>query len=183
MQFEETAFWLSEIMPAQLELRQVNGARVGTVMLNDGRALAATADFADTDTGLVTDDEPQRDVRCELMVTAQVSEAEAASAVLAAAAVLQGAGGMVPARPGILLPRVGEAAGLAGASVAHGLLMAPRLWGEQTPHVAEENRMTLMLEVVMLIEEEYQIGVQAGVDTLLRRLRRRGADLDDWRRE
>lgn len=183
MQYEETAYWLSEIMPTQLELRFVDGIRVGTAMLDDDRGLAATVEFGGVDTGLALSDNPDQEVRCELMATAHVTEAEAAAVVLAAGHMLDEANGMVPAQPGVMLPGLAERAGLDGFTVAHGLLLAPRLWGEQTPHVVEDDRMTLMLEVVMITEDEHGIGVDQGVDKLLRRLRRRGSDLDDWRRE
>lgn len=170
-------------MPVQLELRQVEGARVGTAVLDDAQAVASTVDFSGVDTGLVMQDDPAREVRCELLACARASEAEVAAVALAAARQLEEANGVVPAQPGILLPGLAHRAGLTGYEVTHGLLIPPRLWGGQTPHVNEDSRMTLMLEVAMLTEEEYQIGVQSGVDTLIRRLRRRGVDLDDWARD
>lgn len=183
MQYEETAYWLNDIMPAQLELRRVDGHRVGTATLDDARALAATVEFGGVDTGLALSDDPEREVRCELMVTATATEAEAAAVALAAGRMLEEAGGVVPAQPGVLLPGLAERAGLVDATVTHGMLQPPRLWGEQTPHVNEDDRMTLMLEVIMITDEEYDIAVDQGVDKLLRRLQRRAADLDDWGRE
>lgn len=174
-------------MPAELELRQVGDYRVGTATLDDARALAATCDFGRVDTGLTLTENTETTVRCELMATAPVPEAEVASVVLAAAEQLASAGGMVPAQPGVMLPGLAERARLDQAdpsyTVAHGLLVPPRLWGDSTPHVKEEARMTLMLEVVMLTDEEHGIGVEQGVDKLLRRLTRRAAKFDDWCRD
>lgn len=187
MDHRETAFWLSEIVPAELGFRQVGEFTLATALLDDGRALAATCDFGGVDTGLALEADAETAVRCELMCTAPASEAEAAAVVLAAAEQLASVGGMVPAQPGIMLPGLARRARLdetdATYTVAHGLLIAPRLWGDSTPHVTEDGRMTLMLEVVLLTDEEHGIGVDQGVDKLLRRLTRRAADFEDWRRD
>lgn len=187
MDFRETAYWLSNIVPAELEFRQVGDGRVGTGLLADARAAAVTCGFADVDTGLTLAGDPSTAVRCELMCTAPVADAEAAAVVLAAAEQLASAAGAVPAQPGVMLPRLAERARLTEAdatyTVAHGLLLPPRLWGDDTPHVKEDGRMTLVLEVVLLTDEEHGIGVEQGVDKLLRRLTRRATRVDEWNRD
>lgn len=153
-------------------------------MLDDARRLTVTTDFAEVDTGLVSED-GKREIRCELLTIGQVEESEAAALLLAAATLLEEAGGTVPAHPGVLLPGIGARAGLhrvEGVSVAHGLLVEPGLWGGKVPHLLEEERMTLVLQLVPLTVEEYALGAESGVDRLQKRLRRRGEDLSDWRR-
>lgn len=52
-----------------------------------------------------------------------------------------------------------------------------------TPLYREPGQLTLLLELVVLTEEEYQIASEQGVDALATRLRRRGVDVSDWCRQ
>lgn len=159
---------------------------MATGTVDDDRRFAATFDFGGVDTGLVMTEENDTEVRCELLVIAHESEVMLSAAVTEAADMLDKAAGTVPAQPGVLLPDLGTRAGLTADGdllMEHGLLIAPTLWGGQTPHVREDGRMTLILQLALLTDEEYSIGVDQGVDKLLRRLHRRGEDLADWRRD
>lgn len=159
---------------------------MATGQLPAGPGFAATVDFGEVDTGLVLTGEEHTDVRCELLAVAAESEVLLSAAVIGAAEMLREAGGTVPAQPGVLLPDLGPRAGVSTDGdllMEHGLLIAPTLWEGQTPHVREDGRITLILQLAMLTEEEYAIAVDRGVDKLLHRLHRRGVDLADWRRE
>lgn len=184
MDLPETAYWLEELCGCPLNFRKVQQWRVGSSARDDDTALAATANFADHDTGLALQDDPAVAVRCELIAHSPLGEAEAAAVVVSTADMISGMRGVIAPQPTVMLPNLVENTAIAtaheGATVAHGLLMPPRMWGENTPHVREEARMTLLLEVLLLTDEEHSIGHKQGMDVLLRRLRRRGVDFDDW---
>ncbi|AKK10159.1 suppressor of fused domain protein [Corynebacterium uterequi] len=186
MRPDATADWLGGIVPAPLDVREVAGMTVAAARLDDGRSVASTLDFAAIDTGLLLADNPSQEVRCELLTCARVPVGAAVGVVLATGSLLADAAGSLPARPGVLVPGVGERAGvghLAGATVRHGLLTVPQLWGGDTPQVSEEGRLTLMLEVLMITDDEYEVACDRGAEALLTRLRRRGSDLANWYRE
>ncbi|MDK4232828.1 hypothetical protein QPX36_06325 [Corynebacterium accolens] len=172
--------WLSEVIPAPLEFRYVDGRRLGLATLADAQSLALTTTFNDVDTGLRSDAEGL-DVRCELVTVARVGQPEVAAAVGAAAAKLEKAGGLLPAQPGVLLPSLLDLPG--EPTVHHGLLIAPYLWGGQTPQYREDDRLTLVLQLVMLTDAEYAFGVEEGVGKLQEAVAEQGIDLLDWSRE
>ena len=68
-------------------------------------------------------------------------------------------------------------------TVHHGLLIAPYLWGGQTPQYREDNRLTLVLQLVMLTDAEYAFGVEEGVGKLQDVVAEQDIDLLDWSRE
>lgn len=181
LKHEDIGYWLDQIIPGELSMRQVDGWRVATTTWEEAE-LAATFDFSEIDTGLVLTEDNGREIRCELLTVGQVSEVEVTAVVTAAADMLKEAAGVLPAQPGVLLPDLGKRAGL-DATVKHGLLMAPNLWQGQTPHLNDDERMTLILQVVMITDEEFGIGVDQGADKMQRRLQRRGENLGDWHRE
>ncbi|WKS68385.1 hypothetical protein NLL38_08240 [Corynebacterium accolens] len=172
--------WLSEVIPAPLEFRYVDGRRLGLATLADAQSLALTTTFNAVDTGLRSDAEGL-DVRCELVTVARVGQPEVAAAVGAAAAKLEKAGGLLPAQPGVLLPSLLDLPGK--QTVHHGLLIAPYLWGGQTPQYREDDRLTLVLQLVMLTDAEYAFGVEEGVGKLQEAVAEQGIDLLDWSRE
>ena len=67
---DESALWLSEIIPAPLEFRYVDERRLGLASLADAQSLALTTTFNATDTGLQSQDDGT-DVRCELLTVAR----------------------------------------------------------------------------------------------------------------
>ena len=85
----------------------------------------------------------------------------------------------VPAQPGVLLEGVLD--GL-GADVRHGWLREPELFDRGTPLNREPGQLTLLLELVGLTDEEFDIARDQGLDVLSRRLRRRGTDVGQWNR-
>ncbi|MBK4137449.1 hypothetical protein GWO53_05255 [Corynebacterium macginleyi] len=172
--------WLSGVIPAPVEFRYVDGRRLGFATLGDALSLALTTTFNAVDTGLRSD-ATGLDVRCELVTVARVGHPEVAAAVGAAAAKLEKAGGFLPAQPGILLPSLLDLPGK--PTVHHGLLIAPYLWGGQTPQYREDNRLTLVLQLVMLTDAEYAFGVEEGVGKLQDVVAEQDIDLLDWSRE
>ncbi|MBK4156311.1 hypothetical protein GWO69_02220 [Corynebacterium macginleyi] len=172
--------WLSGVIPAPVEFRYVDGRRLGFATLGDALSLALTTTFNAVDTGLRSD-AAGLDVRCELVTVARVGHPEVAAAVGAAAAKLEKAGGFLPAQPGILLPSLLDLPGK--PTVHHGLLIASYLWGGQTPQYREDNRLTLVLQLVMLTDAEYAFGVEEGVGKLQDVVAEQDIDLLDWSRE
>ena len=65
----------------------------------------------------------------------------------------------------------------------HGLLREPEVFAQGTPLVREPGRITLLLELIALTDEEFGIASEQGYPVLERRLRRRGVDVKDWCRE
>lgn len=158
----------------------MDGLHVALADVGTGQRLACTVDFADVDTGLI--DAAGTDVRSELLAVARVSEDEATAVIAAAAQLLADARGIIPAQPGTMLPRLAERAGLTRLGVAHGLLVAPYLWGGDTPQMTEEDRLTVMLQLVMLTGDEHAYAVEHGVAALQEKLGDEQVDLLDWRR-
>ncbi|MDO5031824.1 suppressor of fused domain protein [Corynebacterium sp.] len=124
------------------------------------------------------------DVRCELLTVARAEPAAAVAAVLSAARLLARAKGVVPAQPGVLLPELfpSDDPRFTSFSVRHGLLIAPFLWGGQTPQVVEENRVTVVCQLLMLSDAEYAYAVEEGVGAMQQAVADAGIDVLDWRR-
>lgn len=176
MDRDATCYWLDQIIPASLEFRDVEGHRLALADLGDGENLVATTDFADVGTGLQSQDPEDglvKDVRCELITVARAPQAELAKLVIEAAELLEVAK-VVPAQPGTLLPKLGEN--------LHGMLIAPYLWGGQTPQLKEPERWTLALQLVGLNDEEYGYAVEEGVPAFQQAVAEEGIDLLDWSR-
>lgn len=180
MQVEESAAWLSGLFDAPLEFRQFNEHTLGLIEAEP--AVAITTAFNQVDTGLALEDDTSTAVRAELIAFSQTNAAAAASVVLAAADYLAQMQGVIPAQPGVFLPDLVEKAGLKDVEVRHGLLRAPVYWDKGVPQFQEPGQLTLVLEVVLLTEDEFEIGREQGVDKLERRMRRRGTDELDWLR-
>lgn len=184
---EEIAVWLSNFF-GELTLTNVEGRRLAFATVNDGTRVAVTSGFSDVDTGLTLQEETSVDVRCELAVGSRTaSDAELAAVLIGAWDALAAGGGL--AQPGTVLldvvkrTKLHELAGPHNVTVKHGLLREPTWFDQGTPHYREPGRMTLLLEVAMLTEEEYNVATERGLSGLDTRLRRRGTDLGDLRRD
>lgn len=156
---------------------------MGLASLEGEQSLAVTCGFADVDTGLAHA-EQGIDVRCELLTVARTGQPEVAAAVSAAAALLKQAAGLLPAQPGLLLPKLfaEDDERFAHLSVRHGMLIAPYLWGGQTPQLVEKERLTLVCQLLMLSDAEYAYAVEEGVPALQQAVAEQGIDLLDWKR-
>ena len=177
LQFEETGYWLSQLIPAKLEFRKLDEWRIASAQIDEQQALAATANFGAVDTGLTSDESGH--------AVAQAEQPAIATAVLAAAELLRSAGGVLPARPGVLLPDIGQKFAELGQdhlTVRHGLLAVPYLWSGKTPRLEEDDRLTLICQLIMLTDAEYEFAVQQGVGKLQDKLSTEGIDPGDWGR-
>lgn len=145
------------------------------------------------------------DLRVELftVLAGAEQEAEFAAQVLAATAgLIKDSYPWMMAQPGQLLAGVGILA-MAGIdetiTVKHGLLTVPWVWDAGVPRITEEpghvfpvtqddvvtadlGRMTVMLQLVLLTQEEYDYALTYGANGLQEALAAQGADVTDPRR-
>lgn len=171
-----------------MDLLDVNGMTIGIAPVLPA---AVSVGFGEVDSGLVVDPSSESDaaartdVRCEIICAADgATPQQRVMAVAGAWNTLVTAG--VPGQPGTALPGLVNDPEL---SVHHGLLREPQIFDRGTPLVNEPAtdevpaRMTLLLELVLLTNDEYDIAAEQGLDVLERRLRRRQTSLGDWGRE
>lgn len=187
MRPEETHAWLTDVL-GPLDLLNVNGMTIGAATVIPS---AVTVGFSEIDSGLVVD-EPgaaagagPTEVRCEIICAAEGASLEQrVMAVAGAWNTLVTAG--IPGQPGTALPGLVNDPAL---TVHHGLLREPEIFDRGTPLVNEPAtddspaRMTLLLELVLLTDDEYEIAAEQGIDVLERRLRRRQTSIGDWGRD
>lgn len=176
MNRDDTTYWIDQLIPAELAA-DGDGSDVVTADLGDGQNVAVTVGFADVDTGLVAV-EDERDVRCELIVVARAPREQLAAVLRAAWAAFEEGAGEPPAQPGTMIPQLGAG----DATVAHALFVPPYLWGGETPRVTEDERLTVLLQLVMLTDAEYAFAAEEGPGALQQALGEAGIDLLDWRR-
>lgn len=143
-----------------------------------------TVGFSQVDTGLQRADDGV-DVRCELLAVGRTNPATVAAAVQAAADQIAAAAGVIPAQPGVLLPSMAAGSALEqdeSVTARHGLLIAPYLWGGQTPQVAEDKRLTLICQLLVLTDAEYSYAADEGVAPFQQAVADGGIDLLDFSR-
>ncbi|WP_018296794.1 suppressor of fused domain protein [Corynebacterium lubricantis] len=181
---EEKAVWLSNVY-GEIALQDIEGRRIAFATLNDDYRIANTVGFSDVDTGLVMQTAPSIEVRCELAVgSSQATDAELAAAAVGAWNFLES--GNYTVQPGTLLPDFVQQTALKelkDITVEHGVLREPTWFPQGTPNYSEPGRVTLMLELVLLTNDEYVIASERGIDKLDTRLRRRRTDVGDLRRD
>lgn len=171
---EERLAWLEGIL-GPLDVVDVGGYSVGLATVVPA---AMSVGFSDVDSGLVAGDV---DVRCEIICAAAGAGAGVQQRGMAVVGTWNTlVGQRIPAQPGTLLPGLVDDPAL---TVHHGYLREPRIFDRGTPMVTEPDRMTLLLELVLLTDEEYGIAAEQGLEVLERRLRRRRMDLGDWGRD
>lgn len=202
MNLQETMYWLGGLFPAELQLARHEGFHVAVAQLGS-EFLCATADFGRVDQQLVTDGEPytgtaeQLDVRTELFAVASNRYPMLEQAVVATATALADA--HVAAEPGLLVRDIGDWPGL---TVKHALLIPPYVWTAGVPQMVEKagevnadlltnedflatrnlGRLTLLLQIVLLTDEEADYASTYGVGELQEQLVKQGADLLDLAR-
>ncbi|WP_254048677.1 MULTISPECIES: hypothetical protein [Corynebacterium] len=179
MRPNQAAEWLGSLLPPEPMLIDAPPAPFPALA---AEGIAATCGFSEVDTGLALESETGTDVRCEMVVHAGVDKQLLGAALGAAATMLLELG--VPAQPGVLLEHLLDRVDLPeGVSVRHGWLREPRLFEQGTPLVREPGRLTLLLELVLLTDDEFAIASEQGGAVLERRMRRRGAAMADWHRD
>ncbi|WKD56686.1 Suppressor of fused protein (SUFU) [Corynebacterium capitovis DSM 44611] len=177
---DDVVTWLASVFPgAHLS---VDSSRPTVVSALDGMPVVVTAGFSSVDTGLVVEDDRATEVRCEIVCRANVPVQVLGAAVVEAAHMVETL--RVPAQPGVLLDGLLERVALPdGATVRHGLLREPELFERGTPLYTEPGRLTLLLELVALTDDEFAIASDRGCPALATRLRRRGVRVADWGRD
>ena len=171
---DEVAAWLAGIFP---DLRlSLNDARPYATATLGGLPVAVTVGFSSVDTGLVMQDDANTQVRCEIVCRADAQPQEVAEVVVAATRMIESLG--VPAQPGTLLENL-----LPSNHVRHGYLREPELFERGTPLFNEPGRMTLLLELILLTDDERDVLRERGYSGLATRLRRRGVRVGDWQRD
>ena len=195
---QETHAWLTDVL-GPMELLNVNGMVIGSATVVPS---AVSVGFGEVDNGLVVDVTRQEsgvanaesagtdidvytgpmDVRCEIICAAEGATAQQrVMAVAGAWNTLVVAG--IPGQPGIALPGLVNDPEL---TVCHGILREPQIFDRGTPLVRESAagnrnaRMTLLLELILLTDDEYGIAASQGLDVMERRMHRRRSNLGDW---
>lgn len=185
----ETHAWLTGVL-GPMDLLDVNGMTIGVAPVLPA---AVSVGFSEIDSGLVVDDPAAgspdagaaADVRCEIICAADgATPQQRVMAVAGAWNTLVTAG--IPGQPGTALPGLVNDPAL---TVHHGLLREPQIFDRGTPLFNEPAtddapaRMTLLLELVLLTDDEYDIAAEQGLEVLERRLHRRQTHLGDWARD
>ena len=186
---QETHAWLTDVL-GPMDLLDVNGMAIGVAPVIPA---TVSVGFSGIDSGLVVDDPetdgtgaaPVTEVRCEIICAADgATPQQRVMAVAGAWNTLVTAG--IPGQPGTALPGlVNDPA----PTVHHGLLREPQIFDRGTPLVNEPAtknapaRMTLLLELVLLTDDEYEIASEQGIDVLERRMHRRQTSLGNWSRD
>lgn len=186
----EAYAWLTDVL-GPMDLLNVNGMTIGVA---PALPAAVSVGFSGIDSGLVVDDHeadgtrvaPVTEVRCEIICAAGgATPQQRVMAVAGAWNTLVNAG--IPGQPGTALPGLVNDPVL---TVHHGLLREPQIFDCGTPLVNEPAtddgapaRMTLLLELVLLTDDEYEIASEQGIEVLERRLYRRQTRIGDWGRD
>lgn len=182
MDLHTTKAWLDGLFPSSLTAHTPSvddGFMMGATNLG-AEVLATTLNFADVDTGLESDGV---DVRSEIFTVARTTTNTAMHAVHGAAAILRASEGALPAQPGTLVPAIGEATGFpSDVTVKHGLLVSPYVWGGDVPQFTEDGRLTVLLQLVMITDDEFNYAVTYGVDELQQQVIEQGINIHDWGR-
>lgn len=222
MNLAETEYWIDSLLPGEMTVWELQAALPGggrhagpahgepfTVGVAGG--VCATLDLSRFDSGLRTPDGAE--VRVEL-VTAAAADLPAADFLATAATIVSESAGTIPPTPGTLLPEamtwtLADLAGggqevPAGLTVAHGMLIEPRVWSRGTPTVTEApgrvhahdadpgphpeagpapaGRITTIAQLIAISEGELALARAEGPAALLAALAAAGADPGDWRR-
>lgn len=117
---------------------------------------------------------------------ASESGAELTSILASARKFIADQAGAVRLSPGTVIPDLIEQLGLATDSTItarHGWLHEPRIFDQGTPMLRTDDRLTLLLELVMLTDDRLDIAHNRDLDAVETRLRRRGTNVADLRRE
>ncbi|MBZ8177508.1 hypothetical protein GP475_01290 [Corynebacterium poyangense] len=199
MDLEATTYWINSLFPAELSIGEVAGFQLAVGDLGQQQFVACTRNFAEVNTGLVATDGPHSGtpVRSEIFTLARLNGATGSGTTdsstmppeelivepLTQTAVMlrraQEHRTPIPAQPGQLLP---EPVDVPGCTVRHVLLAVPYVWGPQIPQLVEKDRLTVMLQLIMLTDAEAQYARTYGVGELQTELQHSGVDLLDWTR-
>ena len=159
MDIHETAAWIDGLFEGEMSLHEAKREEgyptiLATFETEEQISLCSTIGFNEVDTGL---ESGGLDVRCEFFTITE-------------------------AQPDTIIPGIGLAVLPEHLTVCHGLFVAPEVWGPSVPQFIEEDRWTLMLELLLITEDEFNYAVTYGARDLLDELEKTGVNLLDWQR-
>lgn len=184
MDIHETAAWIDGLFDGEMSLHEAKReegypAILATFETEEQISLCSTIGFNEVDTGL---ESGGLDVRCEFFTITEASQSDAMHVVDATVQTLVQANGTLHAQPDTIIPGIGLAVLPEHLTVCHGLFVAPEVWGPSVPQFIEEDRWTLMLELLLITEDEFNYAVTYGARDLLDELEKTGVNLLDWQR-
>lgn len=177
MNFDETAHWIQGLFPGEMQVGSLGPCRIAAFH-SSPEHIACTLNAADVDTGTRAE---EQDVRSEIF-TVTTQDEVAPVLVAGAYQMLIDAAGRIPARPGELLPGLATLCLRHELTAKHGLLAVPFAWGGDVPQFTEPHRLTLMLQLLMLTDEEYVYLKTYGLQSLQEELVRAEVDIRDLMR-
>lgn len=184
MDIHETAAWIDGLFDGEMSLHEAKREEgyptiLATFETEEQISLCSTIGFNEVDTGL---ESGGLDVRCEFFTITEASQSDAMHVVDATVQTLVQANGTLHAQPDTIIPGIGLAVLPEHLTVCHGLFVAPEVWGPSVPQFIEEDRWTLMLELLLITEDEFNYAVTYGARDLLDELEKTGVNLLDWQR-
>lgn len=184
MDIHETAAWIDGLFDGEMSLHEAKREEgyptiLATFETEEQISLCSTIGFNEVDTGL---ESGGLDVRCEFFTITEAPQSDAMHVVDATVQTLVQANGTLHAQPDTIIPGIGLAALPEHLTVCHGLFVAPEVWGPSVPQFIEEDRWTLMLELLLITEDEFNYAVTYGARDLLDELEKTGVNLLDWQR-
>lgn len=202
MEVRESELWIGDVLGVTVVPASDD---FGTVAVNTmGGVAVATTRFGGVDTGLTAADAASpTEVRCELITMIDpnlpggepaLAPADVARAALTTAARVLAEGELSP-HPGTLIPGLADRAGLEGITARHGMLVSPLIWGGPVPQYTEDpgrvggtdavpgvGRLTLVLQLVMLTDNDKAVVDKYGPRPLLAVLGEEDFHSHDWYR-
>lgn len=184
MDIHETAAWIDGLFEGEMSLHEAKREEgyptiLATFETEEQISLCSTIGFNEVDTGL---ESGGLDVRCEFFTITEASQSDAMHVVDATVQTLVQANGTLHAQPDTIIPGIGLAVLPEHLTVCHGLFVAPEVWGPSVPQFIEDDRWTLMLELLLITEDEFNYAVTYGARDLLDELEKTGVNLLDWQR-
>lgn len=184
MDIQETTAWIDGLFDGEMSLHEAKREEgyptiLATFETEEQISLCSTIGFNEVDTGL---ESGGLDVRCEFFTITEASQSDAMHVVDATVQTLVQANGTLHAQPDTIIPGIGLAVLPEHLTVCHGLFVAPEVWGPSVPQFIEDDRWTLMLELLLITEDEFNYAVTYGARDLLDELEKTGVNLLDWQR-
>ncbi|MDO4909569.1 MAG: suppressor of fused domain protein [Corynebacterium sp.] len=192
MDLKETSYWLSQLFPPVMGIYKAGTFHIAQFDL-DGEYACATADFSQVEFGMETEGPDGRkvDVRPEIM-TLGYPEFNLVQLLNDTATLLTLSHGALLPQPGTVIRGI-----TAEYNACNGILIAPYVWEQGVPQMYEEpgkvgsdrptdqtrGRLTLLVQLLLLTDEELEFGLTNGMPALQEELERRGVDLLDLNRE
>lgn len=180
---DETLAWYTALFPGEPRLSTPTdeGGVITLATFDAGpEEVVASVGMAALDTGFET---AGQDVRVEVFTVTRPGADWGLKVVDAVSRIIKDVGPEIPAQPGTPLPDLADIAVLPEAVTArHGLFVAPFVWGGQVPNLPRPTYLTLMLQLIMLTDSEWEIFRDQGIEALQVALADGEVNLQDWQR-